>query len=61
MYVHIYIQELAFSVMSLFIDKDEIPSNDLRILIDKSYTSFRTREVTPVKEVGGMNFTYIQR
>ena len=44
--------------MSLFIDVEEIPSTDLKLMIEKSYTSFRSKHVTPVIKVGG-TFTYI--
>lgn len=40
-------QELAYEVISSYVD-GEIPENDLKELIDKSYGTFRTPEVTPV-------------
>ncbi len=43
-------QELAFEVMSLFIT--DMPPNDLKRLIEKSYLPFRSPEVTPVVSVG---------
>lgn len=43
-------QELAFEVMSLFIT--DIPSEDLKKLIAKSYSTFRTPEVAPLVPVG---------
>ena len=41
--------ELAFEVLSLFID--DIPAADLRAIVDKTYTPavFGTREITPLK------------
>lgn len=41
--------ELAFEVLSLFID--DIPAADLRTIVDKTYTPavFGTREITPLK------------
>ena len=46
-------QELAFEVMSLFIS--DIPAEDLKALIDKSYSTFRTPDVTPVIPVNGFH------
>lgn len=41
-------QELAFAIMSLYVD--DIPADDLRALIDKTYTAdtFGTDDITPV-------------
>ena len=41
-------EELAFRIFSLYISPSEIPSKDLETLIQKSYTSFRSAEITPV-------------
>jgi threonine synthase len=46
-------QELAFEVMSLF--ATDIPSADLKTLIEKSYSTFRTSDVTPVIPVDGFH------
>ncbi len=46
-------QDLAFEVMSLFID--DIPANDLRALIERSYRFFRNPEITPVIARGDVN------
>jgi len=46
-------QELAFEVMSLF--ATDMPSEDLKGLIDKSYATFRAPEVTPVVPVGNVH------
>jgi len=45
-------QELALEVMTPFIG-DEIPREDLRSLIDRSYATFAHPEVTPLVEAGG--------
>jgi threonine synthase len=42
-------QALAFEVMQPFVD---IPDDDLRSLVDRSYASFRESEVTPLRRVG---------
>lgn len=43
-------QELAFDVMSLFLT--DMPADDLKALIDTSYSTFRTPEVAPVVPAG---------
>ncbi len=45
--------ELAFEVMSRFID--DIPDSDLHELINRSYTSFETPEVTPITHHGDLH------
>ena len=44
--------ELAYEIMSLFTD---LPPGDLRTLIDKSYSTFDSKEITPVVQVGGIH------
>ena len=44
--------ELALEVMRPFVD---IPEDDLRQLVDRSYATFRTPEVTPVVAVGDVH------
>ncbi|KAK6331737.1 threonine synthase [Orbilia javanica] len=41
-------QEIAFNLFSLYISPSEIPSDDLRHLIEKSYSTFRAPEITPI-------------
>ncbi|MCH2175387.1 MAG: threonine synthase [Lentisphaeria bacterium] len=49
--------EIAFRVMRAFISEDDIADEDLHTIIDKSYATFETPEVTPfVKQQG----VYIQ-
>ena len=45
-------RELAFHVISLF--ADDIPEDDLRRLINRSYDSFDNREITPVVRENGV-------
>lgn len=40
--------ELAFEVMSLYVSQSEIPEADLRGIIDRSYSTFRSAETTPL-------------
>ena len=44
--------ELAFQVMSYFIE--DIPANDLKPLIDRSYSTFTHSEITPVVHHNGL-------
>lgn len=46
-------RELAFEVISLFCD--DIPSPDLKLLIDRSYDAFDHNEITPVITKGGVH------
>ena len=46
-------QELAFEVMSRFID--DIPESDLRDLIDRSYASFDSEKVVPLMHKGALH------
>ena len=43
-------QELAYEIFSYYVE-NEIPENELKQLINKSYASFRNPEVTPIKKV----------
>lgn len=43
-------QELAFEIISRYVD-GEIPDHDLKELVNKSYATFRSPEVTPVKKI----------
>lgn len=43
-------QDLAFEIMRLF--ADDIPEDDFRAIIEKSYSTFRHSEVTPLIKVG---------
>lgn len=44
-------EELAYNIMKLYIDGSEIPEEDLKDLIHRSYATFRSSEVTPIKEL----------
>ncbi|KAK7746757.1 hypothetical protein SLS53_001945 [Cytospora paraplurivora] len=43
--------ELAFNILSLYISRSEIPAEDLRGIIDRSYSTFRHDEVTPLRHL----------
>lgn len=42
--------ELALEIISLYVD-GEIPRDELKALIDSSYSTFRSKEVTPVRKI----------
>jgi threonine synthase len=41
-------QDLAYEVLSLYISPSEIPSHDLKALIERSYSTFRHPDIAPV-------------
>ncbi|RLV95208.1 Threonine synthase [Spathaspora sp. JA1] len=43
--------ELAFEILRLYISQEEIPDFDLIELITKSYSKFRSNEITPIKKL----------
>lgn len=43
--------ELALEIFSLFINEEDVPRADLKLLIEKSYSTFRHAEVAPLKQV----------
>ncbi|KAH8700391.1 threonine synthase [Talaromyces proteolyticus] len=44
-------KELAFKIFSLYISSSEIPPDDLKAIIDRSYSTFRADDVTPLINV----------
>ncbi|KZO94715.1 tryptophan synthase beta subunit-like PLP-dependent enzyme [Calocera viscosa TUFC12733] len=44
-------QQLSEAVLSLYIEESEIPRADLRALIDRSYSTFRAPDITPLKKL----------
>jgi threonine synthase len=44
-------QLLAVEILSLFIDDAEIPRADLTELVDRSYSTFRAEDVTPLAKI----------
>lgn len=45
---HLTFAQLAHRILSLYISPTEIPSDDLKDIVDRSYSTFRTDEVTPL-------------
>ncbi|KAK5121828.1 hypothetical protein LTR85_004703 [Meristemomyces frigidus] len=41
-------QELALEIFSLYISREEIPEQDLKDIIQKSYSTFRAKNITPI-------------
>ncbi|KAL7340712.1 tryptophan synthase beta subunit-like PLP-dependent enzyme [Rhodotorula toruloides] len=48
--------DLALELYSLFISEKEIPRDDLRDLIERSYSTFRHEQVTPIHRTGDKEF-----
>lgn len=48
---HLSFQQLALQILSLYVSADEIPREDLMELIERSYSTFRADEVTPLIEL----------
>lgn len=44
--------ELALEILSLFISADEVPRNELKELVDRSYSTFRHPDVAPLVRTG---------
>jgi threonine synthase len=51
--------ELAFRILSLYISPAEIPASDLKTIIDKSYSTFRAADVTPLVPLGDDGNLYL--
>nr|XP_036586108.1 threonine synthase [Colletotrichum truncatum]KAF6796299.1 threonine synthase [Colletotrichum truncatum] len=43
--------ELAYEILSLYISPSEIPSDDLKGIINRSYATFRAPETTPLRHL----------
>lgn len=43
--------EIAFEVLSLYISPSEIPAADLKDIINRSYSTFRAPETTPLRHL----------
>lgn len=52
-------QELAFNIMSYYIGEADVPHSDLKTLIENSYSTFRSEDVTPVRELNSQNNLYL--
>lgn len=52
-------QELAYEIMRLYVSDDEIPAADLKELVSKSYSTFRSDDVTPIKDIDAANGVYL--
>lgn len=48
--------DLAVEVLSLYVSEDEISREDLRKLLEKSYSSFRHPEITPLQKLNDKLF-----
>lgn len=52
-------QQLALNIMRNYISESEIPTADLARLIEKSYSTFRAPEVTPLNPIDEKNGVYL--
>ncbi|ORX57919.1 tryptophan synthase beta subunit-like PLP-dependent enzyme [Piromyces finnis] len=43
--------DLAYQVLRLFIDVNEIPNDDLKTIIEKSYSTFDDKDITPLNKL----------
>ncbi|GJE93407.1 threonine synthase [Phanerochaete sordida] len=48
--------ELAVEVLALYIDPAELPRAELRALVDRSYSTFRAPDVTPLRPLHGRTY-----
>ena len=49
-------QELSVEVLSLYISPSEISRDELRTLVDKSYSTFRHPDITPLKKLSDKTY-----
>ena len=52
-------EELAFEILSLYISPSEIPPQDLKDIIKRSYSTFRRPEVTPLVHLDEKKHLYL--
>ncbi|GAW17904.1 hypothetical protein ANO14919_073720 [Xylariales sp. No.14919] len=52
--------ELAFRIFSLYISTDEIPSDDLKAIIERSYSTFRADNVAPLVHLQDNNLFLLE-
>jgi threonine synthase len=48
--------ELSVAVLSLYISSEEISHTELRTLVEKSYSTFRHPDITPLKKLNDKTF-----
>ncbi|KAJ1678657.1 threonine synthase [Spiromyces aspiralis] len=52
-------EQLAYEIISLYVGDDEIPADDLRDIIERSYATFDTRDVTPLVKLDEETDTWV--
>jgi len=52
--------ELAFRIISLYISSCEIPAADLKAMIDRSYSTFRAKDVAPLVHLQDNNLYLLE-
>ncbi|EFW15297.1 threonine synthase [Coccidioides posadasii str. Silveira] len=53
-------EELALRIFSLYVSSSEIPADDLKAIIDRSYSTFRAKEVTPLVHLQDNNLYLLE-
>lgn len=48
-------EELAYEIMSIYIQPSDVPADALRDIIKRSYATFRDPAVTPIRQLGGVS------
>lgn len=48
--------DLSVAVLSLYISSEEISTQELRVLVEKSYATFRHPDITPIKKLDDKTF-----
>ncbi|KAE8150274.1 threonine synthase [Aspergillus avenaceus] len=52
--------ELALKIFSLYVSTSEIPTDDLKAIIDRSYSTFRAEDITPLVHLQGDNLHLLE-
>lgn len=47
--------DLAINVFKLFVGESDIPTSDLKVVLEKSFGTFRSKEVTPLVSLPGLD------
>lgn len=52
-------KELAYEILSLYIEQSVVPASDLRLIIERAYGTFEKEEVIPIPMLKSRDDTYI--
>jgi len=56
---HLSYNELAFEILSLFIDRSIVSAEELKFIIENAYGTFEKEEVIPIRRLKSQKNTYI--